>query len=155
MVHLHHFSKIKSPKEVTKQLESRFFLLFCLLIEGSGSIPLTNGSGSGMHKNMWIRWIKIWIRIRIPLLRKVHNVLHSPHLIWTWWSWSWRLRWRSCPWGWVSRRGWRYWWPPPQSAPRPGSAPCRRSSPCRSRRTEQRKFIISDKSENWTEKIIM
>jgi hypothetical protein len=29
-VHLHHFSKIKSPKEVTKQLESRFFLLFLL-----------------------------------------------------------------------------------------------------------------------------
>jgi hypothetical protein len=27
---------------------------FCLLIEGSGSIPLTNGSGSGRPKNMWI-----------------------------------------------------------------------------------------------------
>jgi hypothetical protein len=27
-VHLHHFSKIKSQKEVTKQQESRFFLLF-------------------------------------------------------------------------------------------------------------------------------
>jgi hypothetical protein len=27
-VHLHHFSKIKSPKEVTKQWESRFFLFF-------------------------------------------------------------------------------------------------------------------------------
>jgi hypothetical protein len=63
-VHLHHFSKIKSPKEVTKQ-ESRFFLLILLddrrMIEGSGSgsIPLTDpdlggpkscgssGSGSG------------------------------------------------------------------------------------------------------------
>ncbi len=37
-VHVHHFSKI-----------SRFFFLFCLLIEGSGSgsgsIPLINGSG--------------------------------------------------------------------------------------------------------------
>ncbi len=35
------------------------------MIEGSGSIPLTNGSGSGpmRPKNMWIRWI--WIRIRI------------------------------------------------------------------------------------------
>jgi hypothetical protein len=46
-VHLHHFSKIKSPKEVTKQ-ESRFFLLILLddrrMIEGSGSgsIPLTD-----------------------------------------------------------------------------------------------------------------
>ncbi len=46
-VHSHHFSKIKSPKEVTKQQESRFFFLFLLfddrrMIEGSGSgsIPL-------------------------------------------------------------------------------------------------------------------
>ncbi len=36
---------------------------------GSGSIPLTSGSGSGRPKNMWIRiwfWIQIrfWIRIR-------------------------------------------------------------------------------------------
>jgi hypothetical protein len=29
-VHLHHFSKIKSQKDVTKQQESRFFLLFPL-----------------------------------------------------------------------------------------------------------------------------
>jgi hypothetical protein len=29
-VHLHHFSNIKSHKEVTKQQESRFFLLFLL-----------------------------------------------------------------------------------------------------------------------------
>ncbi len=26
---------------------------------GSGSIPLTNGTGSGRPKNMWIRWIRI------------------------------------------------------------------------------------------------
>ncbi len=26
---------------------------------GSGSIPLTNGSGSGRPKNTWIRWIRI------------------------------------------------------------------------------------------------
>jgi hypothetical protein len=47
--HFHHFSEIKSPKEVTKLWESWFFLLFLLddrrIIEGSGSIPLTNGSG--------------------------------------------------------------------------------------------------------------
>jgi hypothetical protein len=30
-----------------------------MMIEGSGSIPLTSGSGSGRPKNMWIR-----IRIR-------------------------------------------------------------------------------------------
>ncbi len=29
-VHLHHFSKIKSPKEVTKQRDSSVFLLFLL-----------------------------------------------------------------------------------------------------------------------------
>ncbi len=27
-IHLHHFSKLKSPKEVTKKQESRFFLPF-------------------------------------------------------------------------------------------------------------------------------
>ncbi len=53
---LHHFSKIKSQKEVTKQYEWRFFLLFfCLMIEGSGTaIPLTNGSGSRRPKNIRI-----------------------------------------------------------------------------------------------------
>ncbi len=40
---LHHFSKIKSHNEFTKQEESRFFLYyFCLMIEGSGA-----GSGAG------------------------------------------------------------------------------------------------------------
>ncbi len=34
------------------------------MIEVSGSIPLTSGSGSGRHKNMWILWIRIRIRIR-------------------------------------------------------------------------------------------
>jgi hypothetical protein len=29
------------------------------MIEGSGFIPLTNGSGSRRPKNMWIRWIRI------------------------------------------------------------------------------------------------
>ncbi len=42
-----------------------FSFYFCLVIEGSGvgsesgSIPLTNGSGSRRLKNMWIRWIRI------------------------------------------------------------------------------------------------
>jgi hypothetical protein len=31
---------------------------------GSGSIPLTSGSGSWRPKNLWIRWIRIRIRIR-------------------------------------------------------------------------------------------
>jgi hypothetical protein len=63
------FSKIKSQKEVTKQyLGIKVFLtFFCFVVEGSrsgagsGSIPLTDGSGSGSRrpKNMWIRWILI------------------------------------------------------------------------------------------------
>ena len=37
------------------------------MIEGSGagSIPLTSGSGSRRPKNIWIRWIRIRIQIRI------------------------------------------------------------------------------------------
>jgi hypothetical protein len=44
---------IKSHKEVTKQYESRFFLLFLLDDEGSGvgsgSVPLTNGGNIRIH----------------------------------------------------------------------------------------------------------
>jgi hypothetical protein len=36
--HLHQTSKIKSKEEVTKQYKSRFFLIFCLLMKGSGSV---------------------------------------------------------------------------------------------------------------------
>jgi hypothetical protein len=40
-----------------------FSNFFCLLIEGfTGSTPLSDGSGSGRPKNMWIRWIQIRIR---------------------------------------------------------------------------------------------
>jgi hypothetical protein len=58
-VHLHHFSKIKSQKEVTKQYESRFFLLFFDRRSGSGSISLNNGSGSRRPKSLQIRRIRI------------------------------------------------------------------------------------------------
>jgi|LakMenE01Jun11ns_1017448.scaffolds.fasta_scaffold8438066_1 hypothetical protein len=47
MVHLHHSSKIKSHKEVTKQKKSRFFLLFLLDDGRIGSVLVTNGSGYG------------------------------------------------------------------------------------------------------------
>jgi hypothetical protein len=52
---LDHFSK----KKVIKKEESRFFLLFCLIIEGSGagSVPLANVSGADSRrpKNIRIR----------------------------------------------------------------------------------------------------
>jgi hypothetical protein len=74
-VHLHHFSKKKSQKEVTQQQESRFFLLFCLVMEGSwsgsvsGSIHLTNGSGSGSRRSKNIRIQRIRIRNTAANLR--------------------------------------------------------------------------------------
>ncbi len=63
-VHLHHFSKMKSQKESQNSRNKSFSYYFCMMIEGSGSrsIPLTNGSGSGRPKNIWIRWIRIRIR---------------------------------------------------------------------------------------------
>ncbi len=53
-IYLHHFSKIKSQKEVPKQYEF-FSYYFCLMIEGSGS-------GSRRTKNIRIRRIQIRIR---------------------------------------------------------------------------------------------
>ncbi len=63
-VHLHNFLKIKSQKEVTNSRNQGFSYFFCLMMEGCGSIPLTNGSVSESRrpKNIWIR--RIWIRIR-------------------------------------------------------------------------------------------
>jgi hypothetical protein len=52
------FSKIKNQKEVTKRSRNQGFSYFlCLVIEGSGSgsLPLTDGSGSRRSKNVWIR----------------------------------------------------------------------------------------------------
>jgi hypothetical protein len=69
-VHFHHFLKIKSQKESQNRRNQGFSYYFCMMFEGSGSgsgsIPLTSGygSGSGRPKKMWIRWIRIRIRIR-------------------------------------------------------------------------------------------
>jgi hypothetical protein len=66
-IHLHHFSKIKSHKKGFS------WYYFCLMIEGSGSIPgtLINGSGSGPRrpKNILIR-----IRNTCLYLDRVYNV---------------------------------------------------------------------------------
>ena len=60
---LHHFSKVKRKKKVTKSSYQGFSYCFCLMIKGSGSIPLTNGSGSGFRrpKNIRIRRIRVGI----------------------------------------------------------------------------------------------
>jgi hypothetical protein len=57
----HNFPKIKSQKESQNSMNQDFSYYFCTMTErsGSGSIPLTNGSGSGRPKNLWIRWILI------------------------------------------------------------------------------------------------
>ncbi len=60
-VYLHYFSKIKSQKESQNSRIQGLSYYFCMMIEGSGSlsragsgsIPLT--SGSGRTKNTWIR----------------------------------------------------------------------------------------------------
>jgi hypothetical protein len=55
------FFEDKKSKRSHKIVEIKVFLtifgIFCLMIEGSGSgsIPLTNGSGYRRPKNMWIR----------------------------------------------------------------------------------------------------
>ncbi len=51
-VHLQHFSNIKSQKESQNSRNQGFSYYFCMMIEGSGSgsIPLTNGSGPGGPK---------------------------------------------------------------------------------------------------------
>ncbi len=60
-VHLHHFSKIKSHKEVSKQLGREgggvqdFSYYYCLMVKRFGSGPLTKASGSGRPKNLRIR----------------------------------------------------------------------------------------------------
>ncbi len=41
-----------------KTVRIKGFLLFCLMIEGSGFTALNNGSGSGRLKNKWIWWIR-------------------------------------------------------------------------------------------------
>jgi hypothetical protein len=61
--HLHNFLTIKSQIESQNSRNQGFSYYFCMMTEGSGSgsIPLTDGSGSGTRrpKNMWIRWIRI------------------------------------------------------------------------------------------------
>jgi hypothetical protein len=77
------FFKDKKSKEVKKLYKSRFFYNFCLKIEGSGagggsgSIPLTSGSGSLWPKNMWIRIRNI---AQSAYIRRTCNTLNELNL---------------------------------------------------------------------------
>jgi hypothetical protein len=72
-VHLHQFSKIKSHKEVTKSKNRGFSYYFCFMVEGSGFVPQTNGSGSRSLKNtgpdpqLWYTVALVLISNPIPL----------------------------------------------------------------------------------------
>ncbi len=57
-VQLHHFSKIKSHKQSQNSRNQGFSYYFWLMIEGSGSESLTDRSGSGRPKNIWILRIR-------------------------------------------------------------------------------------------------
>ncbi len=60
------FFEDKSHKEVRRSRNQGFSYYFCLMIErsgsGAGSVPLTNGSGSGRPKNIRIIRLRILIR---------------------------------------------------------------------------------------------
>ncbi len=58
-VHLHHFSKIKSQKEVTKQKKSRVFLLFLL---NDRRIRIPCGSGFGSGSATLLKWVRPVLR---------------------------------------------------------------------------------------------
>ncbi len=82
LVHLHHSSKIKSHKEVTKQYKPRVFLLF--LLDGGRILSRIRSRirycnwrircGSGRPKN-----IRIWIRVLIRILNTADSLpAHVP-----------------------------------------------------------------------------
>jgi hypothetical protein len=51
----------KKSKRNNQNSRNQGFSYYFFMIEGSGSIPATIGSGSVRLKNMWIRWIRIQI----------------------------------------------------------------------------------------------
>jgi hypothetical protein len=87
-VNLHLFSKIKSKKKSQNSRNQGFSYYFCMMVEGSrsGSIPVTNGSWSGSRRpnNMWIRWIRIriWIRIRNTVCRFFQRLNWGSNSLW-------------------------------------------------------------------------
>jgi hypothetical protein len=86
-VHLHHFSKIKCHKEVTNSRNQGFSYYFCLMIEGSGSgsVPLTNGSGS---RRPQLKILHLDQLIQFNILKFMHSFTYNKlpmsfHRMWT------------------------------------------------------------------------
>ncbi len=63
---VHNYSKKKSPKEVTNSRNQGFSYYYCLMTEESDPDPYLwlVDPDPGSPSKMWIRWIRIWIRIR-------------------------------------------------------------------------------------------
>ncbi len=114
-VHFHHFSKIKSQKEVTKHFQNQGFSYhFCLILEGSGSGPLTTRSGrpknigsgtllTGLDSGCPLYLMKVWwcpplgwvparpvSSCRPPHARK-HHPLHTTNV-----PYPFRHEWKEC-----------------------------------------------------------
>ncbi len=53
------FFKKKVKKKSQNSRNQGFACYFCLMIEGSGSVPLSKGSGSRRPKSIRIRWFRI------------------------------------------------------------------------------------------------
>jgi len=51
------FQRSKVQKKSPNSRNQYFSYYFCLMTEGSGSLPLSSGSGSGRLNNMWL-WIR-------------------------------------------------------------------------------------------------
>ncbi len=80
-MHIYIILQDKSQKESQNNRNQGFSYYFWLMIEesGPGSIPLTNESGPGRPKNMWIRWIRIRIRIRNTAENEVFLIKKDPY----------------------------------------------------------------------------
>ncbi len=77
------FQRWKVKKNSQNRRNQGFSYYFCLMIEGYGSEPLTNGSGSVRPKNIWIRQIRIrntWVSRNNITQRKCFKKSNHPEI---------------------------------------------------------------------------
>jgi hypothetical protein len=109
----------KDKKKSQSSRNQGFSYFFCLVIEGSRSgsgsesMPLTDGSGSGSRrpKNMWIRWIRIRIRIRNTDCNKMYTIFLKIILSSYPWVRPWSLFWFRATYFFFIKRLITYQWP--------------------------------------------